>query len=176
MTFGISNEIIPVSVSGEVDRSVHMEWLKKRRNEHQEEVASDTDRVMVPAPFDVLFGRGKLIQEHVGNQRYRKIVESYRERYEQALKVEKTYIAKEIVQIVKDSGGRFLKSANVGWTEVSTDIAREKVSHSFRNRRIATSGVNNGWKEIRLRPVQVPSLSWFTPKDDKRKELGLAQL
>ena len=56
-----------------------------------------------------------------------------------------------------------MKCANAaGWKEVRTDIAREKVSHLFRNRRIATSGAgagagagnnNNGWKEIRFQPV-----------------------
>jgi hypothetical protein len=56
-------------------------------------------------------------------------------RYEQSPKGEKTEIAKQVVLAIMNTGGRFLKQAEEGWAEVATDIAREKVSHSFRNRR-----------------------------------------
>ena len=35
------------------------------------------------------------------------------------------------------SGGRFLKLDDVGWVEIDDDEARYKVSHTFRNHRIA---------------------------------------
>ena len=100
-------------------------------------------RVVVPGPFDVLLGRGRLIQEHLGNLRYRQMIDDLRETYDSVSKLEKTNIAKKIVQVVHASHGRFLqKDEGVGfggffWIEVDDDTAREKVSHSFRNRRQA---------------------------------------
>jgi hypothetical protein len=161
MTFGISDKIVPISLTGELDETVHAAWLEKRqRMEHETERSAEVDRttmLLVPGPYDVLFGRGKFIQEHAGNQGYRRIIASFRERYDNALKVEKTCIAKDIVRIVEESGGRFLKQTEEGWIEASTDLARDKISHSFRNRRIVA---NQGWKEKMGRQVQnLPSAS-----------------
>ena len=38
---------------------------------------------------------------------------------------------------MKKAGGRFLKQDEGGWVEISDDQARLKVSHTFRNHRIA---------------------------------------
>ena len=80
---------------------------------------------------------------HSGNTRYKALVESYRDVYEQANKVEKTKIAKEIILRIQAVNGKFLKqvtkksdgdgtkrqakrknrggSATIGWVEV-TDV------------------------------------------------------
>jgi hypothetical protein len=105
------------------------------------DTTTTVETVIVPSRYDVLLGRGKFFQEHTGNLRYRDVVENHRERYEKASKAKKTQVAKELVQIVNNYGGRFLKQGDhQGWIEVTVDIARDKVSHSFRNRRIALSG------------------------------------
>jgi hypothetical protein len=143
MTFGLPMKQMPVSLSGEVDKTVHTTWIEARtRNQGQKRIEPefiDGDAGM-PDPFDVLFGRGKFVQEHSGNQIFRQMIEAYRERYETAMKVEKTHIAKEIVQTIHDSGGRFMKQSDDRWIEVSLEVARDKVSHSFRNRRVSSSG------------------------------------
>jgi hypothetical protein len=173
MSFGISNKIIPISLTGEVDETVHAAWLEKRqRMEHEtttERSADGVDRstmllLVVPGPYDVLFGRGKFTQDNVGNQRYRQIIASFRERYENALKVEKTIIAKDIVRIVEESGGRFLKQTGEGWIEASSDLARDKISHSFRNRRIVAS---HGWKEMGRQVQNLP-----LPPSQSRQTFG----
>ena len=48
---------------------------------------------LVPQPSDVLLGRGKQIQEHSGNVRFRKLLDMHLQRYEQVGKYEKTEIA-----------------------------------------------------------------------------------
>jgi len=89
-----------------------------------------------PSPGDVLFGRGK-VKEHPGNVRLHQLIEKRRSRYEVAEKWEKTVIAEEIVAIIKECSGRFLRPTvnGDGWVEVDKEIAREKVSHTFRSRR-----------------------------------------
>jgi hypothetical protein len=88
--------------------------------------------------FDVLFGRGK-VKDHYGNIYLHHLIAMKQGRYEAAERWEKTLIAEEIISIIRDRGGRFLKqssvNANEPWTVVDADTAREKVSHTFRSRR-----------------------------------------
>lgn len=137
MTFGVPTRILPVTSAGEYKLGNHLEWLEKRK-QLDAGAADGAERIIVPGPFDVLVGRGRFIQEHVGNLRYRHIVESRMEKYEQATKrVEKTDLTAEVVKVVNEKGGRFLKQDGGGWIEIDVDSARDKVSHSFRNLRKA---------------------------------------
>jgi hypothetical protein len=174
MTFGITDSLMPVSAVGEVNNVVHLVWLeRRRRSESETEEENALSNTVEPLPSDVLLGRGKLIQGHVGNQCYRTIIESHRGRYEQALKVEKTFIAKEIVQTVKNVGGRFLKQkTDGGWVEVDTEVARDKVSHSFRNRRITTGTNAGGWKDLRW-PIPNEPVSSTSAMPAKAESDGL---
>jgi hypothetical protein len=87
--------------------------------------------------FDVLFGKGKVLREYTGNVRANVLVAMYGPKYEQAENHEKTDIAKHIVKIIHESHGRFLKfEENEGcWVEVENGVARQKISHIFRNQR-----------------------------------------
>lgn len=85
---------------------------------------------------DVLFGRGKTVVEHVGNLRFRNMIGMQMTEYENANRLEKTYITEKIVEAIKGSDGRFLKRDEGGeWEEVDHETARKKVAHAFRNRR-----------------------------------------
>jgi hypothetical protein len=77
------------------------------------------------------------LQKHPGNLNYHCVVESYHEQYERALKLEKTKLAAKIVAQIHDQGGMFLKQDDVGWVEIDEEAARTKISHTFRNHRIA---------------------------------------
>ena len=86
-----------------------------------------------PLPNDILFGRGKPIQQRPGNVRFRHMIDTYKHKYEQS---EKGVITGYIVHLVKEEGGRFLKEfEDRGWVEVDEATARAKVSHAFRSRR-----------------------------------------
>jgi hypothetical protein len=94
---------------------------------------------IAPGPFDVLFGTGKALREHAGNVRANHLVAMYTPEYDKADKNEKTDIAWHIVKIIQGSSGRFMKSdENEEWVEVEPGMAREKISHIFRNQRNQT--------------------------------------
>jgi hypothetical protein len=157
MTFGIPHRFFPFSANGEVDVTRHQAFIEERErdeaaksaqiNSHRDSdgtctIPVETSQVfiIVPGPRDVLLGRGRLIQENMGNIRYRNLIETYRTKYNNSRKKEKTRLTVEIIQNVHDAGGRFLKQVNgdgktTAWVEVSTEVAREKVSHSFRDKR-----------------------------------------
>lgn len=87
---------------------------------------------IVPGPCDVLVGRGKLYNEHLGNVRYRKLVADNKERYDNASTFEKTALSMIMVKIVKEASGRFLKYDGEGWHEIEDSQARTKVANCFR--------------------------------------------
>jgi hypothetical protein len=92
---------------------------------------------ITPCRLDVLFGKGRAYREHAGNVRANNLVAMALPKYEQACKYEKTDMARLIVNMINESHGRFLKFDENGgcWVEVEDDVAREKISHIFRNRR-----------------------------------------
>jgi hypothetical protein len=137
-TFGIPSFCFPLTLDGKLATKDHGERLEKRRKLERMETASNTNKVRigVPGRHDVLLGRGKASYQHMGNVRFRYSVESRAKQYDLALRSsEKKQITHEIVQLVKDSTGRFLKDDEAGWIEVEDDVARLKVSHAFRTLR-----------------------------------------
>lgn len=96
-------------------------------------VASDAV-VLNPTDKDVLLGRGKHTRNHPGNLNATDIVNAHRKEYEKAKKFEKTAIAMRIVHVIQAQGGRFLKEEKKGeWYSVDNQIARNKISHLYRN-------------------------------------------
>ena len=87
-----------------------------------------------PTKFDVIFGRGRPFQDHDGNIRLHKLVEFYKPRYLHARRLQKTKIASEIVQLVKETGHFMKRSKGEDWTEVCDLVARDKVSHALRGK------------------------------------------
>lgn len=91
----------------------------------------------LPTDNDVLFGRGR-VKEHPGNIILHHLIGARTDRYEAAEKWEKTVIAEEIVAIIRERSGRFLKQEKGSpgkWVSVDIEVAREKVSHTFRSAR-----------------------------------------
>lgn len=86
---------------------------------------------------DVLFGRGAAVNFHVGNLRFRKLVNLHRSAYLNAPKIEKAAIAKLVVEKIwsLNPPGRFLckdSAMQEGWVEVDEKRAREKASQALR--------------------------------------------
>jgi len=136
MTFGIPAENMPVSFSGDRRLEAHQDFCKRIRSFST--LSGDPEKfIVLPSTYDVLLGRGKPIQKHPGNLRYHQVVGSYQGAYEEMHKLAKTDLSKTIVEQFKDAGHRFLKQEEYGWVEVDDEAARNKVSHAFRNHRIA---------------------------------------
>lgn len=95
-----------------------------------------TSVVMVPADVDILLGRGKPFQNHVGNQRMLNLVDNNRERYHQTERKEKHDMIEKVIGIISGSGGRFLRRVDHEnyWVEVNHTIAYRKVGHAFRSK------------------------------------------
>jgi cystathionine beta-lyase family protein involved in aluminum resistance len=163
-SFGIPANIFPLTDDGEITTDVHRQVLEKRRK--KERLVHEVRRVGVPGRNDVLFGRGKAIQNHVGNIKFRSLVEDCKEMYDKATRDEKCQITQEIVQVVQQATGRFLKDDGTGWVEVGRDVARLKVSHTFRGLREVPKATERTGKKSNEVPIE--SLDGETIPSPKR--------
>lgn len=142
-TFGIPPKALPIGPKNTIETDQFREKINKHMEQEQQSIFEDEPRhlVAIPGPFDVLLGRSKYCQEHMGNVRFRFLVAAHRKSYENASRNEKTDIATRIVQAVKDLNGRFLTDYYADYVEVPDIKAREKVAHAFRSlRKYARSG------------------------------------
>jgi hypothetical protein len=144
MTFGLPVDAFPIK-HNEHDFSLdnHKDWLSRReKQEALDNITSDNrdEWIDEAGPLDVLQGRGRKIQGHPGNLRFRNIIAERQKDYNKSLIYEKTVISKEIVQVIKESGGRFLRQdEGHGWKLVDDNVARVKTTNAFRDRRKSNS-------------------------------------
>lgn len=127
----------------------------------------------MPNCKDVLVGKGKPIQLHPGNLFFRQSVEYHLPEFVNAnKKADKTHLNRQIVKLIKNGGGRFLKRDPVGWwEEVTDDEAREKVSKTFGSARAIVSSdaakPSNSKRQQELLPLH-PNTSF---EKDKRAKI-----
>jgi hypothetical protein len=122
---------------------------KKQKTEEDEEelkteVANEEPAPIPPSkegtPFfsdnDVLSGRGGGTNVHPGNRTFRDLINNNRRHYLKARKNDKPGISRNIVRIIRERGGRFLKKDDKTglWLEIGDDAAREKTSQALRQR------------------------------------------
>jgi hypothetical protein len=170
------NGVIPGAPESSLQGIVSSRGIDKNSSAY-----SEGGRVLQPTQFDVLFGRGKPFQGHAGNIRLHKVVDVYKGRYSQARRHEKTEIAEEIVQFIKNGGskaGRFLKRAEGEecWIQVSDSIARDKVSHALRGKPRKEEGPIKAFTVIddhaaTKRPIEAAA----SPTQAKRRKLVVAE-
>jgi hypothetical protein len=107
---------------------------------------------VTPQPQDVLLGKLRVAKGQLGYDRLGALIDELRTEYERcSTKMEKMKISQRIVEQIKSQGGRFLKQtknkygkdrrvenneSSIGWIQVSDSVAREKISHTFRNLRL----------------------------------------
>ena len=136
MSYGIPTDSFPLAADGSIDKKFHLQYWEKRRL--QERNTRKTVQVTgVPSRYDVLFGTGRTVLMHIGNVRYRKLIEDCYDTYETSTYSQRKQITEEILDIIRASGGRFLKDDGMGWCEVDEAVARQKVSNAFRSVRKA---------------------------------------
>jgi hypothetical protein len=164
-TYGIPVKALPVNTKGDVSTDHHLAWIAKRQAIEESPAiqyvrptpgsSSSSTRasplptaaglignpstIIIPQPkdTDILFGRGKSVVGHPGNTWFREVVDNIMRQYESGTRLEKASMGNLLVDFVKNSGGRFLKPKDDGdaWEEVDDHTARQKVAHTFRNRR-----------------------------------------
>lgn len=82
---------------------------------------------------DVLMGRGRHVQTHVGNNKLRLILEANLAAYSKGPRAGKKQVALAVIDEVKKSGGRFLRpTGGGGWEVADSDSVLKKVIHDFR--------------------------------------------
>ncbi len=162
MTFGLPTHCLPLDDDLSLRRESQLQWMERRREQESgtasfgtsslmdenrihtvcsEDIAPKTLSAIIVSPSrkDVLFGRGRPIQDHPGNKLLNSLVESMRNRYENLQqRSDKTMLSQMIVSKVKNAGGRFLKlcaqnGESGGWEEANDAEAQAKVSHAFRS-------------------------------------------
>mmetsp|Transcript_20101 Transcript_20101/g.37574 ORF Transcript_20101/g.37574 Transcript_20101/m.37574 type:complete len:222 (-) Transcript_20101:34-699(-) len=102
-------------------------WLLQTKYEH-------LSIVECPHHEDLLFGKGQAIMKHPGNVAMRRLLETRLDRWEVAPFKDKSGITWEVVNVIVQGGGRFLKEDGNGWfVQVEDEVARQKVSIAFRD-------------------------------------------
>jgi hypothetical protein len=147
-TFGIPRSDIPATDVGDLIVDLHLEWLKNRRCQEQADdekqnstpvegpSSSSTARIVLPSRADILLGRGKKCQNHVGNMRLHLRLDQKREAYYKMNRRGKRMMALEVIDAVQNEGGRFIKQSEYGtWEAIDHDSAVKKVIHDFRTAR-----------------------------------------
>jgi len=101
----------------------------------------------MPLELDVLCGRGGLINKHIGNIIYRRVVEHNKPYYQSVQKRHRILVSQSIVHTILKRGGRFLyeegkttttnadgttSSTNTVWKTVDTARAIQKTSQALR--------------------------------------------
>ena len=91
--------------------------------------------IMDPREEDILCGKEKKMVSWPGSLNFRAIIDKYACKYQEAVtKQEKMNVTKEIYDNLGAQNSRFLKfnaKAN-GWEELSSLLARDKISHALR--------------------------------------------
>jgi len=88
------------------------------------------------AYFDVLSGRGAGTNKHTGNKYFRELCDQFRSAYAKPKKnMRKMDIAKRIVTMIQERGGRFLKrnDETMQWIEITDREATMKTCQALRD-------------------------------------------
>ena len=140
---GVLPDLLPISEDGRITNvDEYCNYLGEVRRQERMQYPRRS-RIFVPCSYDVLFGKGSSIQTFEGNKRMRQIVADRQKSYEKAEKGKKIGVAQEVVDMVLESSGMFLKQADDGgdyWLAVDNETARTKVSAAFRTLRIRSKG------------------------------------
>jgi hypothetical protein len=125
------------------------DFFERRSNIENERRIEQGSRILAPCKLDILLGRGKPMQEWLGNLQLATTLATYADLHNSTAmnrRGAKNDLCDEIVRLLKESGGRFLKREEgaLEWIEVDDTMAREKVSHGFRNQRLSLSKTTLG--------------------------------
>ena len=167
MTFGLPIHTFPIGGEGELKTGEFQKWIKKQLiKDGVLRQSLHFDAIDLPSSKDVLMGKGKPFQLHPGNVRLRYLCELQLDEYNASRKGDKSEVACRVVE----QCGRFLKrDSNGWWTEVSEDIAKDKVIKAFLS--IRANEQNESPRQTPSPPpVSVSALS-VTERDSKRPRI-----
>jgi len=115
-----------------------------RNNNNDTELCASNDawpmkNIEAPHEHDVIYGRGGGTYHHVGNKKFRTMVEERKNKYNNSIRFQKADIALEIIRIWRNQNppGRFLKqNEKTGfWDDVGDKEAGRKTSQALREKK-----------------------------------------
>lgn len=103
---------------------------------------------------DVLLGRGPALSNYEGNLRFHALVDRRKGRYKATpSRKKKGEIAREVLDLIHERGGRFLKQndrftsvVDSEWFEVETAVSEEKIKQALREPEVARTKKSKGTK------------------------------
>lgn len=106
------------------------------KDEKKESKESSSSGIKTPNASDVLGGRGANINRHEGNIKFREEAGKLKSKYRESSRQEKALVREELVNRVKECGGRFLEKYDDDlWYEMNDTDAKAKAArgkiHSF---------------------------------------------
>ncbi|CAJ1937588.1 unnamed protein product [Cylindrotheca closterium] len=149
--YGIPVENFPVDKSGNIRPEVQNAWCQEYLLENgtfaieqQQEAGQDDDNAADRTPIqggiwetDVLLGRGRLVQYHLGNIQFREVLDEEVSRFEKLARNQRRPACVDLTnKLIANNGTRFLKeNGNDVWVECGFEEVMNKVSQFFRTRR-----------------------------------------
>eukprot|EP00934_Nitzschia_sp_Nitz4_P002860 Nitzschia sp. Nitz4//scaffold21_size171442//55465//57003//NITZ4_002156-RA/size171442-processed-gene-0.11-mRNA-1//1//CDS//3329542396//2850//frame0 len=135
MTFGIPVEHVPINAELVIKRTNASRWIARRKFKEQQMTTNILPflGVELPTKNDVLTGKGRPIQRHSGNVRFRALVDVLAVEYTSSTKSNKAAVVANVFDAIKASNGRFLckDEKNGFWFEISDAEAMQKVTKTF---------------------------------------------
>ena len=92
------------------------------------------DQEIYPSTCDVLFGKGKGIDNHPGNKKYRALISSLANEYDDADKNQKNILAAKVKDEIHALNGRFLSLQGNEYAIETEKKIRDKIKQAFRDR------------------------------------------
>lgn len=134
-----------------------------------------------PGPYDVICARGKQVWDHVGNRRFRLLIDLSIDRYMKArTRMDKSIMVFGLVDMIRQAsltGGGFVRrikcNGKMNWCEVGDITARDKVGHAIRDA-IWARQTNGGQVKTMLELFGASDVKRNTSEEEQARE-GLAQ-
>jgi hypothetical protein len=111
--------------------NIHTSTSQKRRSFTQKSSS------VTPNDIDILCGRGCTYVHRAGNKAFGATVQAHLQEYNDALtRIDKTMVVAAVLDIVLESGARFLKKlkgSDTEWVQMTREEAHSKVGHAIRD-------------------------------------------
>ena len=83
MSYGLPVKSFPVNAKGKHNKKEHLNWIWSRQKIEEDTTTAKERRpeIIIPGRLDVIFGRGKPLQQHIGNIRLYHMIDENLDRY-----------------------------------------------------------------------------------------------
>lgn len=111
--------------------------LRNHRIRFEDALDPNAERVTILRKYDIIFGRGKNLQDYPGNKRMRSVINKYKKLYHSIQRSEKRGLIESVYKELVGGGARFLTKASNDehFVVVDIEVALQKVGNALRCRK-----------------------------------------